>query len=472
MREFWAAVEALDNRVDANTQLAMLIEGRRLVERAARWLVRANPGAIDIAALVDRYERGRTDAVGRAAGRARQRRPRDVRRACAEADRGGVPEELARRVAAMPSMLPVFDIVEVTAATGREPEVVMRDDLRRRHRGCSSTGCATGSSSCRATTAGRRWRAAALRDDLGSLVRVLAQEVLEAAGQRASSDEAVAAWEAEPRDRCRALPRRARRHPGLADVRHDDAAGRAARGSQPRPRRLRLELAWRCPHSRGRDRRRLTRARASHASTTSTSITPATKNAGGPVTRAPTASREHRPSYRLDAHVSFSQDERHRAPRVARARRGRGLPRGGRAPGPAGRPRARAPDEDSRLPQGQGPAPGRDPPARPRGGARRGAARVARQLVRRRDRRGRDRADRRARARRRRPASRGHAAVVLDRDRRAPAGEAGQLQGPRGRPPRADRQRRGDRRGARADARRVRDARDRRAARPRTATTS
>ena len=38
MRACWAAVERLDNHVEAKVQLDMLIEGRRLVERSARWL--------------------------------------------------------------------------------------------------------------------------------------------------------------------------------------------------------------------------------------------------------------------------------------------------------------------------------------------------------------------------------------------------------------------------------------------------
>ena len=52
MRSFWEAVEALDNQVDAETQLEMLIEARRLVERATRWLVRNNPRGIDIAITI------------------------------------------------------------------------------------------------------------------------------------------------------------------------------------------------------------------------------------------------------------------------------------------------------------------------------------------------------------------------------------------------------------------------------------
>ena len=69
----------------------------------------------------------------------------------------------------------------------------------------------------------------------------------------------------------------------------------------------------------------------------------------------------------------------HRAPRVARARGGRGRPRRGRAPR---RPRPRkllAPQHPrARLPRRQGAAAGRDQARRPRGRARRGGPRVAR----------------------------------------------------------------------------------------------
>ena len=58
MRSFWSAVEALDNEVEAETQLAMLIEARRLVERATRWLVRTNPRSIHIAVTSHYYEPG------------------------------------------------------------------------------------------------------------------------------------------------------------------------------------------------------------------------------------------------------------------------------------------------------------------------------------------------------------------------------------------------------------------------------
>ena len=58
MPSFWSAVEALDNQIDAQIQLKMLIEGRRLVERATRWLVTAYSDQIDIARTIDYFREG------------------------------------------------------------------------------------------------------------------------------------------------------------------------------------------------------------------------------------------------------------------------------------------------------------------------------------------------------------------------------------------------------------------------------
>src|SRR5207248_2136920 len=49
MRSFWESVEQLDNQVDADLQLEMLIEGRRLVERSTRWLVENEGAGVPIA---------------------------------------------------------------------------------------------------------------------------------------------------------------------------------------------------------------------------------------------------------------------------------------------------------------------------------------------------------------------------------------------------------------------------------------
>jgi glutamate dehydrogenase len=58
MPRFWADVEALDNVVAADTQIAMLLEARRLAERATRWLLRNRRRPLDIAEEVSRFTPG------------------------------------------------------------------------------------------------------------------------------------------------------------------------------------------------------------------------------------------------------------------------------------------------------------------------------------------------------------------------------------------------------------------------------
>jgi glutamate dehydrogenase len=193
MRDFWAAVEALDNRVPATAQLSMLVDGRRLVDRATRWLLRSNTATIDIAFTARYFGEGAQmlaaalpDVLSGTDWESFQSRVADLTDA-------GVPQELARQVAGLPAMLSVFDIVEVGEALGRDPQAVMEtyfqlssrlqlDWLRDR---------------IIELPRANRWQAlarAALRDDLYNLLRVLSQEVLEVSGPGVGSDVALEAW--------------------------------------------------------------------------------------------------------------------------------------------------------------------------------------------------------------------------------------------------------------------------------------
>jgi glutamate dehydrogenase len=193
MRSFWDAVEKLDNRVPAQTQLEMLIDGRRLVERSTRWLVRANPYQVSIAQTIRRFEPGSRmlaaslpDALEGADREAFDRR-------AAELEQAGVPAELAMRTAGMPSMLALFDIVEVASASEHDPGDVLRVYFR--------LGSRLELNWLRDRIIdlprANRWQAlarAALRDDLFNLYRELTRKVLDAGGARDGSEAAIDAW--------------------------------------------------------------------------------------------------------------------------------------------------------------------------------------------------------------------------------------------------------------------------------------
>ncbi len=119
MRSFWAEVEALDNQIQADTQLDMLIEGRRLVERATRWLVRAYPQPIDIEATTQHFLPGARLLADAIPGVLEGRDAEAFEQRLQELSEAGVPRSLARRVASMQSVLYVFDIVEDGLMTER-----------------------------------------------------------------------------------------------------------------------------------------------------------------------------------------------------------------------------------------------------------------------------------------------------------------------------------------------------------------
>ena len=179
MRSFWEQVEALDNQVSAQTQLEMLIEGRRLVERATRWLVRANPYQVSVAQTIRRFRPG-AELLAAALPDALEGADREAFDArAAELQDAGVPAELARRAAGMPSMLALFDIVEVTATTERNPADVLEVYFR--------VGSRLDLNWLRDRIIdlprANRWQAlarASMRDDLFNLYRELTRKVLDA----------------------------------------------------------------------------------------------------------------------------------------------------------------------------------------------------------------------------------------------------------------------------------------------------
>jgi glutamate dehydrogenase len=120
MPAFWDQVEALDGQIDVATQTSLLLESRKLTERAVRWLLHSRRAPYDIQATIAFFADG-VQAV--AAGLPKLLTGRDLSTfndRQQSATSRGVPAELAERVAAMVPAYSAFDIVEVAASTGRD----------------------------------------------------------------------------------------------------------------------------------------------------------------------------------------------------------------------------------------------------------------------------------------------------------------------------------------------------------------
>jgi glutamate dehydrogenase len=193
MRPLWTEIEHLDTRCAASVQIDLLLEGRRLVERASRWLLGNRPRALDIASTVSHFRPG---AMGLYASITRLLSPEDAEPLARRADElreQGVPEDLATRVAALPIMFAALDIVVVAD----ERELDVNQVAAVHFRLGSRLGLHWLRDRIVALPRDNRWRArarAALRDDLYAIHRELTSEVLRSAPAGTEPDTLVDQW--------------------------------------------------------------------------------------------------------------------------------------------------------------------------------------------------------------------------------------------------------------------------------------
>ncbi|HKU99800.1 MAG TPA: NAD-glutamate dehydrogenase [Vineibacter sp.] len=122
LRDLWAEIESLDAQLVAPAQTAMLIATQRLIERGTLWALRGLPRPVDMTRAVDALR----PAVATMAAELDSLLPQGERAAIAERAstfiQAGVPEALARRVAALDTLAAAGDIAAL-AAISRVPVV-------------------------------------------------------------------------------------------------------------------------------------------------------------------------------------------------------------------------------------------------------------------------------------------------------------------------------------------------------------
>src|SRR5215217_7282941 len=193
MRDVWAQIEALDARIEAQTQTRMLLDARKLVERATRWLLRNRRPPLDIAATVSYFSQRASELSGRVPDLLLDGDREALERATQRLVEADVPPDLAGRVAILRTMFSALDIVDVADATDQPVETAaavyftLGDRLKlhwlREH--------------IEALPRDNRWRAlarAALRDDLYNQQATLTREILQSVPEDLSASERIEAW--------------------------------------------------------------------------------------------------------------------------------------------------------------------------------------------------------------------------------------------------------------------------------------
>jgi glutamate dehydrogenase len=198
----WARVSALENSVSTAVTDRMMLESRRLLDRASRWLLSNRPQPLAVGAEISRF----TEPVRAMAGgqldllRGQERRSAEQQAADLRGD--GVPADLAETVAVLLDAYGLLDVIEVAemaerdvGVDGDEPEVETAQlyFALSEHLGIDAMLTAVS-----VLDRGDRWHALArlaLRDDFYAALRAITLDVLRHGEPGEPAETKIANWE-------------------------------------------------------------------------------------------------------------------------------------------------------------------------------------------------------------------------------------------------------------------------------------
>jgi glutamate dehydrogenase len=195
MVPLWAAIEALDNRVDDEVQSGMLIDTSRQLERGTMWFLRSRRLTADLASTIEHFKSN----VETLSARLPQLLDADERArvdaAAAHYTARGVPRELAERVVNFGTLYATLDIAEIAGSARWPVELVaaIYFDLANR------LGMPWLRDRIAALPGDQHWQAlakGAMQDDLSGLQRSITHAVLTGGGEGESPAARVEAWQA------------------------------------------------------------------------------------------------------------------------------------------------------------------------------------------------------------------------------------------------------------------------------------
>ncbi len=117
MTELWTEIEVLDNKVANEVQIAMMLNIRKLLERATRWLLRNPRHNLDIAQTINYFKDGVKQFVNHLSDCISEHDQQKVERMTQAWIVANVPEMVAKKVASATLWLAALDVVDVANET-------------------------------------------------------------------------------------------------------------------------------------------------------------------------------------------------------------------------------------------------------------------------------------------------------------------------------------------------------------------
>src|SRR5215211_552696 len=123
MRTLWDGVEALDNTVEARAQTRIMLDARKLVERATRWLLRYRRAPLNVGATISHFSEGAAELSKLIPSILLDGDREAVENAAKRLTDVNVPPDLAHRAANLGPMFSALDITDVANTTGESLEM-------------------------------------------------------------------------------------------------------------------------------------------------------------------------------------------------------------------------------------------------------------------------------------------------------------------------------------------------------------
>jgi glutamate dehydrogenase len=120
MRDLWAEIESLDNRVAAETQYAMMNQTSRLLRHMTYWLLGDHGGSLDIEERVSRMRPGVVALAAAMPGALVGAELTNHQMKVTELAGAGVSERIAQQIANLAPLNSALDIVEIAGAADVE----------------------------------------------------------------------------------------------------------------------------------------------------------------------------------------------------------------------------------------------------------------------------------------------------------------------------------------------------------------
>jgi len=188
-----ASIEELDNVVSTETQTALYLEFRRLLDRSVRWFLQNRPPTLDVAAEVERFSSVVAELSPQMPTLLLGDERKRLERRAKELEKLGAPAQMALRAASLLDQFSLLDVAEISVDTGRDSSEVAPVYF------AASEQFGIDAMLSRVTRLPRddRWDAlarGALRDDLYAVLESLTKSVLDSSSAGSTPRERIAAW--------------------------------------------------------------------------------------------------------------------------------------------------------------------------------------------------------------------------------------------------------------------------------------